>query len=247
MPPRRVLVVTTDPLTENMPGPAIRAWHLAEVLSTSNDVILVSTVAADRTHLQMSVGVAPAGPDRDELETWAEVVVIPAGVFYEWPSLARPELVVVVDAYDPYHLENLEPGATSDIVERDEQVGRLTTAISAHLARADLVLCATSRQRDFWLGTLAAIGRVNPYTYDQDPTFRSLVTLVPFGMPAEPPERRGRGLRESLGVVNSDRVILWGGGVYDWFDPLTLIKAVDRLARRMSGVRLVFMGMSHPN
>src|SRR5262249_39249170 len=38
-----------------------------------------------------------------------------------------------------------------------------------------------------------------------------------------------------------------GGGVYNWFDPLTLLHAVDRLRVRLPRVRLVFMGMQHPH
>src|SRR5215469_11450561 len=130
-----------------MPGPSIRAWHLAEVLSRAHEVALVSTVASDRHHPQMAVLHYGPGPERTELENWAEIAVVPAGVFHEWPSLEKADLVMVVDAYDPYHLENLEPGELSDIVDRDDHVARLTSAIGAHLARADLVLCATSRQR----------------------------------------------------------------------------------------------------
>ena len=36
--------------------------------------------------------------------------------------------------------------------------------------------------------------------------------------PAEP-QSRSR-------MAADDRVILWGGGIYNWFDPLTLIRAV---------------------
>ena len=50
--------------------------------------------------------------------------------------------------------------------------------------------CAPAqKQRDFWLGQLAALGRVNPLTYDDDETLRSLITVVPFGIPDDPPVR----------------------------------------------------------
>ena len=39
----------------------------------------------------------------------------------------------------------------------------------------------------------------------------------------------------------------WGGGVYNWFDPLTLLRAVDRLRARRPDVRLFFLGLKHPN
>src|SRR5206468_237233 len=39
----------------------------------------------------------------------------------------------------------------------------------------------------------------------------------------------------------------WGGGIYNWFDPLTLLRAVDKLRRRLPEVRLYFLGLKHPN
>src|SRR5690606_1607098 len=44
-----------------------------------------------------------------------------------------------------------------------------------------------------------------------------------------------------------DEVLLWGGGIYDWFDPLTLIRAVAELEKDHPRLRLVFMGLEHPN
>jgi len=42
-------------------------------------------------------------------------------------------------------------------------------------------------------------------------------------------------------------VVLWAGGVYSWLDPLTLLHAVAELAPRRDDLRLVFLGMRHPN
>ena len=49
------------------------------------------------------------------------------------------------------------------------------------------------------------------------------------------------------GIADDDKVIIWGGGIYNWFDPCTLIRAVDRLRDRVPDVRLFFMGTKHPN
>ena len=38
-----------------------------------------------------------------------------------------------------------------------------------------------------------------------------------------------------------------GGGGLDWFDPLTLIRAVAQLSVTRQRLRLVFMGLQHPN
>jgi glycosyltransferase involved in cell wall biosynthesis len=48
------------------------------------------------------------------------------------------------------------------------------------------------------------------------------------------------------GVAVDDKLLIWGGGLYNWFDPLTLITAVARLAERRPAVRLLFLGTKHP-
>ncbi len=247
----RVLVVATDPLTDRMPGPAIRAWHLAEVLARHHDVVLAGTAGVTRRHPAMEV-VAADPASRPGLLSSAAVVVAPAGVLHEWPEVAACPAPVVVDLYDPYHLENLEspaghgPEATQEA--RDRRVAGMSRAIDLHLRRGDFFLCASERQRDFWLGSLASAGRVNPYTYDAAPGMEDLIAVVPFGLPPSPPQRHGPGLRSRLpGIGPEDPVVLWAGGVYNWFDPLSLLQAVDRLRQRLPDLRLVFLGMGHPN
>jgi glycosyltransferase involved in cell wall biosynthesis len=49
------------------------------------------------------------------------------------------------------------------------------------------------------------------------------------------------------GIDDDAKIILWGGGVYNWFDPISLLQAVDKLRGRLPEVRLYFLGMKHPN
>jgi glycosyltransferase involved in cell wall biosynthesis len=154
---------------------------------------------------------------------------------------------VVVDIYDPYHLENLEMGGHG-LAEQDRAVTRLAGVINTSLRRGDFFTCASERQRDFWLGSLAAVGRVNPFNYAEDPLLGKLVAVVPFGLPSEPPRQRRHGLRGAVaGIGPDDKVVLWGGGIYHWLDPISLLKAVGRLSQRVPELRLVFVGMRHPN
>ncbi len=135
-----------------------------------------------------------------------------------------------------------------DRAEEDRAVTRLSGVVNAGLRRGDFFTCASERQRDFWLGSLTALGRVNPYTYKGDPLLAQLVSVVPFGLPSEPPRRQGPGLRDVVpGIGQDDKVVLWGGGVYNWLDPLSLLRAAERLRRRLPELRLVFLGMHHPN
>ena len=241
-----VLVLTTDPVGPEMPGPAIRAFELARVLGRHLDVVLASTVSVAGGHPNADLRLA-VGPELPRLVAQASVSFVPSSLVYMADELRSTDRPVAVDIYDPYHLENLE-ARSAEREQDDANVTRLSGVINTALRRGDFFTCASERQRDFWLGSLAALGRVNPYTYGDSPRLDSLVRVVPFGLPDEPPRRQGPALRGVVpGIGEEDKVLLWGGGVYDWLDPLTLVRAVGRLREREPSVRLVFLGMGHPN
>jgi glycosyltransferase involved in cell wall biosynthesis len=77
---------------------------------------------------------------------------------------------------------------------------------------------------------------------------RALIAVVPFGISDAPPVRTRAALKCVVpGIGADDKVILWGGGVYNWFDPLTLLRAVDQVRAKRDDVRLFFLGLAHPN
>jgi glycosyltransferase involved in cell wall biosynthesis len=246
--PVRVLVVTGEPLKAQLAGPAIRAWEMARVLAVDSDVVL-ATLSPVCQRSMPGIEVASV-TDRDlrRLEQWCDVVVFQGSLLEYHPWFVQSEKVLVADVYDPYHLEVLEQLRGQDEGVRARAVEHNRRALNTQLLRADLVLCASEKQRDFWIGHLASLGRVNPLTYDADRSLRSLIAVAPFGVPAEPPVATGRVLKGVVpGIGRDDKVVLWGGGVYNWFDPLTLVRAMHGLAQRHPDVRLFFLGMKHPN
>jgi hypothetical protein len=242
----RALVLSTDPIGPAMPGPAIRAWNLAQVLGEHMEVVLASTVAVEGGHPNAELALAH-GPALGHLVGGADVIFSPSALVYMAAELREGDKPIAVDIYDPYHLENLEM-ASDDLAAHDATVTRLAGVLNVALRRGDFFTCASERQRDFWLGSLSALGRLNPYNSQADPRLEGLVSVVPYGLPDDPPRRRGPGLKSQVpGIGLDDKVILWGGGVYDWLDPISLVKAVDRLRHRVPEVRLVFLGLRHPN
>ena len=49
------------------------------------------------------------------------------------------------------------------------------------------------------------------------------------------------------GIGADDKILLWPGGIWNWFDPLTVIRAVHEISLRRDDVRLYFLGVKHPN
>lgn len=243
----RILVVTGEPLADRMAGPAIRAWEIAKALAGEHEVRLVSTAGARRRSEDFAVEYA-AGTGLREPIAWADVVVFQGFLLETAPGLKASNKIVVADVYDPMHLEQLEQARDLGAQGRADAVRVTTHALNEQLRRADFLLCASDKQRDFWLGQLAGQGRVSPAVYDENQSLDNLLAVVPFGIEDAPPVQRRHAIKGTVpGIGPDDKVVLWGGGIYNWFDPLTLVRAVDRLKDRHPEVRLYFLGLKHPN
>lgn len=244
---KKLLVLTADSLSRRMAGPAIRAFEIAKALAPHADVRLASTVFAQLEHpgievLDLSGGGLPASVH------WADVIVFQGHILHSHPWIGRTDKVLIADIYDPLHLEQLEQGKELPFADRVAMGLSTVEVLNQQILRADYMVCASEKQRDFWLGQLAGMGRINPATYDQDSSLRKLIDVVPFGVQDEQPAQRRHAIKGVVdGIAPTDKVILWGGGIYNWFDPITLIRAVGALSKRHPEVRLYFLGVQHPN
>ncbi|TQL03672.1 glycosyltransferase involved in cell wall biosynthesis [Cellulomonas sp. SLBN-39] len=245
---RTVLVVTLDTLAPQMAGPAIRAWEISRHLAAAGaDVRLVTFGACSVDGDGFAARHIEVGSFRAEVEA-VDVVVLQGFVVRTFPWLQSCPQRIVVDLYDPFQLETLEVDRYETPEVRAQALDRARAELDAQIARGDLFLCASRRQRDLWLGHLAAAGRVNPATYDDDPGLDRLVRVVPFGLADDAPVQQEHAVRGVVdGIGPDDKVVLWGGGVYNWFDPVTLVRAIGRLHAEDPAVRLYFLGMKHPN
>ena len=245
----RVLLISQDVIGPTMAGSGIRVWNLARVLSETCRVTLAAPlsgeIASDDVRI---VSITLDEPTEiDPLLDEAEVVICNGNLLNDYPQLANLETPWVVDAYVPTPTEALAANAHRDMTERLAGCQLDSRVVNRFLSRADLVICASERQRDLYIGLLASVGRLNPYNYDDDPTLRRLVDTVPYGLPADPPIHTRPVLKGvAQGIGSQDRLILWGGGLWNWFDPLTLLRAMVPLVERHPEARLVFPGTRHP-
>jgi glycosyltransferase involved in cell wall biosynthesis len=230
---RRVAVVTTEPLSAELAGPAIRAVELGRVLAAEHDVEVASTASCSSAGPEGNWSFVDE-PALRALAARCAVLVLGGDVLAANAWLADAGPSIVVDLYDPFHLEQLEQARDLGVDERRRVVFGTIDVLNAQAVLGDIFLCAS--------------GRINPATYDFDPTLRSLLRVVPFGVAESPPAAGAHALRGAVrGIDVDDEILLWGGGIYNWFDPKTLIRAVDKLRVDRPKLRLVFMGVQHPN
>jgi glycosyltransferase involved in cell wall biosynthesis len=246
----RLLIITHEAVGPRMAGPGMRAWELGCALAERFDVTLAAPGEPARSYPGLRVvGYETGDPYYPSLTPYinsADVVLATGYLFATMPRLRDLDKPAIVDLYDPFELEKL---AQSPTIEEQFHVG-IDVESMAHLrlegAIGDFFVCASERQRDFWLGTLLVAGRVNAATYAQDPTLRELIDVVPFGIPSEPPRKQRKVLKGvHPGIGPEDRVLLWNGGLWQWFDPLTLIDAIVEVLRVRDDVKLFFAAGRH--
>lgn len=229
-----------------MPGPSIRNWELARLLSRRHDVTLAAPGQPGPQNSEFKVVGWGTGSPADLVAQHGIVKV--SGYLLNWHPRIAEARHLVVDLYDPFPLENLHMHDKLSLAERYRTAVH-DRDIQTNLIRAgDVFLCASERQRDFWTGWLAAAGRVNPYMHELDPGLTRFMLVVPFGVPDEPPKSmppRYRGVVP--GIAPDDLIVVWGGGIWNWFDPLTLIRAVHETRERLPKLRLVFPATSVPS
>ena len=247
----RLLIVSNDRVGSRMAGPGIRSYHFARELAARFDVTLLvpgtSDIAIDGVtvveraeHLTLR--------QLKELVTSFDAVVAQQLPPRLMRHLARSPVRTVYDLYDPLTMENLGLYGDAPAAWQDDEYRAGALVQELALATGDAFVCASERQRDLWLGALSALGRLDLRRHAGDPSLRSLIDVVPFGLEAAEPSAAAPALKGvAPGIGADDRVVLWGGGIWNWLDPLTPIRAVARLAQRRGDVRLYFLGLRHPN
>lgn len=226
----QVVVYTPDVVGLRMAGPGIRAYHLACELSKRFPTALIAKLR----------DFIPAGEGFTAIEaesTAARQALTGARVVIGQPSrallsLAGRDLKIVFDMFDPTVLELRELYGKKPTLRQTVHYQREWGRIRMALARGDLLVSATPRQRDFFAGVHAAMGG------DLDAWMGRWID-VPFGLDesAEVPPPKPQ----------KPPIVLWGGGQWEWLDPLSAVNAIRIANERGIRCRLLFMGGSRPN
>ncbi len=252
---RNVLIISSDVIGERVAGPGVRYLEMARCLSARHQVTLMAPKLTSAPAGSRFKAVPLTRSAMKRALSRCSVVVSQGFVCSSW-STVTTGAAQVIDLYAPLPLEMLEAGQAGHGTAGEAAFYRRYVALRLGLlmAHGDFFVCASARQRDFWLGQLAAAGRVNRANFEQDHGLRRLIDCVPFGTPVDPFPGSGdraadrRSARESIkGVGEDDFLLLWGGGIWPWLDPSTAIRAAVLAAKKRPEVKLLFLGTGHPN
>lgn len=228
----RVLVISPDEIKKEMAGPAIRALELARHLEKEHKVTLV--------HRPQNL---------ENLISQNDVAICQHLALTQYHILSNCNKSLVFDLYNLSMFECLEI-AIKEPPQYQALFGEYQPLLDVYkevLQRGDFFICANEQQRNFWLGMLVALGRIDIKRYKDSDNLKNLIDIVPFGIPDEPAAHTRNVLKGIYPQIKAeDKVIIWAGGVYDWLDPLTSIRAMHKIAATRPEIKLFFMGTKNP-
>lgn len=240
---RNVALVCPEPLRERVQGIGIRFLEMASCLARDHRVTLWAP--NEDIPPKYGNGIRPFDPNRFARDLSRQDIVIVQGHVSEMcfdlldrvAPHARP--AVVVDLYDPFLVENLHYASTlgERVFVRDRGI------LSRQLMRGDFFLTSSESQRLFYIGLLLGLGRLVPAVFHEDPTLRTWIEVVPFGvrpLNGEPNISQPGRLKGVIPGIGPEDVVIFFGGVYDWYDPFTLVEAATPLVADGWPLRMVF-------
>jgi glycosyltransferase involved in cell wall biosynthesis len=237
----KVVVQTPDVVGTRMAGPGIRAWHLARELAKHFSTTLIAKTEGEARVIPRR-GDGAESPDRaregDPVLAHG-MTRVPAGTPAARRALRDADVLVgqpargfrkrrraqriVYDLFDPTVLELRELYGHAPSPRQRVHLAAEWWRLTEALLRADLLMCAASKQREFYESLQ---GGEAPWIE------------VPFGI--------------DLGDTRvcakpQDNIVVWGGGVWEWLDPATAVDAILRVNAQGTRARLLFLGRSRPN
>lgn len=231
-----------------MAGPGIRYHNIARILGRSFDVSI-------------------ALYDDDESAKSGEYAFIPTRgeafkqlfqkfdiIFAQWLSDEMIEYclkngkIIIFDLYAPVPIEflaSVEFSPNKITSKTDEEFRNIVNMYSNYLKNGQFFTCSNERQRDFWTGFLAANNILTPRSFSQSHLLDKFA-LCPMGISETAPRKGKLLLRDSFKEISQkDFVLLWTGGIWDWFDAQLIIHTMSKLSDE--SIKLVFLGTQHPN
>lgn len=243
-----ILVICNDVVGLKMAGPAIRCVEICKVLSKSFPLIMAAPKIDDNIELPFETYISSSS-EFNKICLSADLVLIQGDALNNLPVLRKVPGVLVVDLYCPIPLEyhQASDGIPTDV--RSSTIAYLSDSLFEQLVYGDHFLCASEKQKEFWIGALTVAGRINAHRWPKasHANVSDLISTLPFGLDPTVPVLERKALRDHFNIPDQDFVMVWGGGVYQWFDPLTIIKALHCLIKEGARAHLVFIGVKHPN
>lgn len=241
---KKILLISNLPISDKNAGPAIRYMNITKVLLEKYKCCLFAYKCSSNQKEKYSF-LRDGNIFKYIKELQQSDIIINQPSRFRYLFLARLfRKKIIIDLYDPTDIENLEMykqmnGFKAKMIRMYSKM-RLMYALKV----GDYFVCANETQRDYWIGYLQAVGRVTMGEYNRDNKLKHIIGYLPFGVEEAMNETNNNPILDiSKDIKKTDKIIIWAGGVWNWFDSQNLIYAMKKIYSKRKDVKLLFLGV----
>ena len=242
----RLLILTHESVGDKISGPGVRAWEIAKALGYHGVNVTLATPFRSNRSAQNVVLKNYSWEFPETIKKLIEEtdVLLASGpvVARLVMTLKRPiEKPVIVDAY---YIPEIEEIVLSKYKYTNfDPLPAYLNEMFLYLRQGDSFLYAFEKQLDFLLGTLLVSARINKLN---DQHVQKFLLKVPLGIPDSFALEEKKFVKGSIeGISNDDKVLYWGGGVWEWSNPFILVEAIESISSKFDNIRVVFGALHH--
>lgn len=249
---KRILIISHDKVGPSMAGPGIRYHQMANILSKNHSVTLgvFNPKYIDGLHGTSYSAIDIHVQHFDKVFVKYDVIIA-LWLSDEMIEFAKSKKIkIIFDLYAPVPVEDLVQrvfGSKTDAVS-DYDYSQMLSNYSHFLRNGDFFLTSNLQQRDLWIGYAFASGMTAPSKQNKR-GIDSYFGICPMGIDPDEYVANDTELLTSRipSIKPTDFVVVWTGGIWDWFDARSPIKAIHALNKNHPDIKLVFLGTKHPN
>jgi hypothetical protein len=230
------IVVPPYRVDSGMGGIGLRVWELAQALGPRLPVTIIARGPSDLSAPHVRCVTACEA-------SWPEVLEsCSAAIFYDLPDTRmmlrahRAGKLVISDNAVP--IEHLHYHGIRSAAAPDEVYADLVRRFHLQVLLSDHFLVRSEVARSTLIAALSLVGRQGYLHFDRSPRLEHLLTWLPIGFNQTSALHAERSLA-LLPPVD----FVWSGGLWDYYDPVVVARAVARLAHAGNSVTVRFMYM----
>jgi glycosyltransferase involved in cell wall biosynthesis len=223
---------------QNMSGMGYRAWEFAQTLSKYYEINIIVPQDSDFIN---SKNISFTTLNNSNLEK----IIKNSDVVFTLPEVDNDVLItaaklnklIISDiTYNP--IESLEKDSIRSSENKKVRYEEIVKQYKLQLLVSDLIVVESHEQRLFMLGALMSLGRIEFLNYERSIDFSHLICEIPVGFNKSGLEKINKKRSKK---DNSEKVLLWNGGIWNHYDPSPIIKAMKIVTKIDPKVKLMFM------
>jgi len=236
----KILFVCNDFVGRSMAGPGIRYWELGHALVKKGHKVAILARQTEK-NLSSDPMIFIGQASFRNLIVWirrSDCVVQPGRPLSIFVSILFGKKIIF-DQYDPVIFEvlNTKTHSFREKIRKKAMMFLWKVRQRIIMRFGDVFLVANEKQKDLLIGQLSILG----YTKKLDS-----VKLLPFGLSDAVPVKN-RSILRGIKISDTDFLLVWGGGIWDWFDPFILLQALAVIQAQRNDIKIYFSGLKPPN